>query len=67
VGWNDTATNESGYRVYRDGNLIATLGANATGYTDSPPYGGPYTYGVEAFNAAGASSRPTVVESGCIY
>ena len=67
VGWNDTATNESGYRVYRDGNLIATLGANATGYTDAPPYGGPYTYGVEAFNAAGASSRPTVVESGCIY
>jgi len=67
VGWNDTATDESGYRVYRDGNLIATLGANATGYTDGPPYGGPYTYGVEAFNAAGASSRPTVVESGCIY
>jgi hypothetical protein len=67
VGWNDTATNESGYRVYREGNLIATLGANATGYSDSPPYGGPYTYGVEAFNAAGASSRPTVVESGCIY
>ena len=67
VGWNDTATTESGYRVYRDGNLIATLGANATGYTDAPPYGGPYTYGVEAFNAAGASGRPTVVESGCIY
>ena len=67
VGWNDTATNEGGYRLFRDGNLIATLGANATGYTDAPPYGGPYTYGVEAFNAAGTSSRPTVVESGCIY
>jgi CSLREA domain-containing protein len=66
LGWNDAASNETGYRIYRNGNLIATLGANAGSYTDSPPYGGPYEYGVEAFNAAGASGRPTVVESGCI-
>ena len=64
--WIDAASNETGYRVYRDGNLIATLGANASSYTDSPPYGGPYQYGVEAYNAAGASGRPTVTESGCI-
>jgi len=46
---------------------IATLGPNSTGYTDAPPYGGPYTYAVESFNGAGPSSRPTVQESGCIY
>ncbi len=66
LGWIDAADNEDGYRVYRDGNLITTLGPNAKGFTDNPPYGGPYTYGVEAFNDAGASSRPTVQEAGCI-
>lgn len=66
IGWADVA-NESGYRVYRDGNLIATLGANATGYTDTPPNYQGHTYGVEAYNAAGTSSRPTVNEDGCLY
>jgi hypothetical protein len=63
----DNADNEEGYRVYRDGNLLATLGKNAKSYTDHPPYGGPYTYGVEAFNSTGVSDRPTVQEGGCIY
>jgi hypothetical protein len=67
LGWIDAADNEDGYRVYRDGNLIANLGSNAKGFTDTPPYGGPYSYGVEAFNSAGASPRPTVQEPGCIY
>ncbi len=64
--WLDQSNNEQGFRVYRDGTLIATLSANEVQYTDSPPYGGPYTYGVEAFNTAGASVRQTVNESGCI-
>ena len=67
LSWIDAAANEQGYRVYRDGALIVTLGPNATGYSDEPPGSGPYTYGVEAFNAAGASSRPTVLEPGCVY
>lgn len=67
LGWIDMADNEDGYRVYRDGNLIATLGPNANSYNDQPGYGGPYTYGAEAFNSAGASPRPTVQEQGCIY
>jgi hypothetical protein len=66
LSWNDVDGND-GYRVFRDGNLIATLGANAASFTDSPPDSGPYTYGVEAFNGAGASSRPTVNEPGCVY
>ena len=67
LSWIDVADNEDGYRVFRDGNLISTLGPNAKGFTDSPPFGGPYIYGVEAFNSAGASSQPTVQEPGCIY
>ncbi|NIS81777.1 MAG: hypothetical protein GTO14_16570, partial [Anaerolineales bacterium] len=67
LGWKDNAGNEDGYRVYRDAQLIATLGKNATSYTDNPPGSGPYTYNVEAFNGAGASSRPSVLEEGCLY
>jgi uncharacterized protein YraI len=65
--WMDVANNEDGYRVFRDGQLLATLGKNSTGYKDYPPGSGPYTYGVEAYNVAGTSSRPTVFEEGCIY
>lgn len=65
--WLDSSDNEDGFKVYRDGNVVATLGPNSTGFTDQPPYGGPYTYGVEAFNSAGSSSRRTVEEPGCIY
>jgi len=63
--WIDQADNEEGYRVYRDGTLIATLAANTTSFTEEPPSGAPHTYGVEAFNATGASQRPTVQDQGC--
>jgi uncharacterized protein YraI len=66
LGWQDLATNEQGYRVYRDNTLIATLGANATSYADIPPGSGPYTYKVEAFNNVGAASA-TTSDGGCIF
>jgi hypothetical protein len=65
IGWIDQADNEDGYRVYRDDGLIATLGANATSYTDNPTRPGPHTYEVEAFNTGGASSRQSVQDKGC--
>ena len=65
LGWTDVANNETGYRVYRDGALLETLPANSDSYTDSPPYGGPYTYAVEAYNQDAASADATVVEEGC--
>ena len=63
--WADVATDETGYRVYRNGELLASLAAGATMYTDLPPAGGPYTYEVEAVNAYGASPRASVTEVGC--
>lgn len=65
--WQDQSDNEDGYRVYRDGSLIAKLGPNSESYTDEPPGSGPYTYGVEAFNQSGSSDRETVHENGCLY
>jgi CSLREA domain-containing protein len=65
LSWDDKAEGEEGYRVYRDGSLVATLGPNATSYSESPPFGGPYQYGVEAFNEGGASNRTTVDVKSC--
>lgn len=63
--WNDVASNETGYRVYRNGELLETLPANADSFTDNPPLGGPYTYAVEAYNQDAASAEATVKEEGC--
>jgi CSLREA domain-containing protein len=64
--WIDMADNETGFHVYRDGQLIATLGANVNSYTDTnPSCNTSHTYGVEAYNDAGVSARPTLQERGC--
>ena len=63
--WVDNANNESGFRVYRDKELIGELKANVTVFNDLPPGSGPYQYFVEAFNSAGASSSSTIEDEGC--
>jgi hypothetical protein len=65
LNWIDAADNETGYRVYRDGVLIDTLPADSTSYVDNPPFGGPYTYAVEAFNDGGSSAQATVQPAAC--
>ena len=65
LAWFDQANNEQGFRILRDGQLIATLGANTQEYTDTPPYGGPYTYTIEVFNSAGINST-NMQEPGCL-
>jgi hypothetical protein len=59
--WTDNATNEDGYQVRRsfegdDWEVIATLAANTSSYTDATPeVGGANTYVVRAVNADGFS------------
>ncbi len=65
--WFDLADNESGYKVYRNGVLLATLPANSTSYVDNSPFGGPYTYDVVAFNDGGASPKASVIAKSCNY
>ncbi len=66
LSWTDVATNEDGYRVYRDGTQLATLAANATSFSDDTTMAGlvitgstppTITYAIEAFNAAGNSQQ----------
>lgn len=54
--WNDTSNNEDGFRIYRDGFEIASIGSNATSYVDETISSGEtYTYQVCAYNDNGES------------
>jgi hypothetical protein len=59
--WTDAASNEDGYRVYRDGSQIKELSAGVTAYTDNVPrIAGYYTYTIVAFNTVGESKAATM-------
>ena len=62
--WQDLATNEDGYYVYRNGTLLATLPANSTSYKDDATLARIYKlpgpppsidYQLQAFNSQGNS------------
>jgi hypothetical protein len=61
LNWNDNADRETGYRVYRNGELVMELPANTTTFNENIPYPGEQglTYIVEAFNEAGGASGST--------
>jgi hypothetical protein len=58
---------EDGYRVYRDGKLVATLSAGTTSYDDTSPDYNADAYRVEAYNDVGASASSTLNSEGCLY
>ncbi len=56
VGWSPS-TDDSyvyGYRVFADGQQVATVGGQATGYTAAGVRPGSHAYAVEAFDSASA-------------
>ena len=62
--WLDNAVNETGYRVYRvlgDGSLqlVTTLAADATTFSETGANYSTHTYAVQAFNAAGTLGEVT--------
>jgi len=52
LAWTDRSSSEEGYKVYRDGQVIATLAPNSTSYVDIAyvATGKTLSYSVEAFN-----------------
>lgn len=60
--WSDHADNETGYRVYRNNQLIGELPANSNAYTDNTTItvGTNISYSVEAYNDAGVSPQRTI-------
>lgn len=75
IAWNDNSNNESGFRIYHRARnpdtiwaLVATVGANATQYTDAHSFSKFKTieYAVEAYNNADSSARATLSVGECI-
>lgn len=64
LGWGDTS-GETGYRLYRNGALLITLGANATSQSDQAPKATSLTYELEAFNTLGKAARVTLSVPAC--
>lgn len=64
--WSDVM-NELGYRIYRDGVLIATLPFNSTIFDDVSPDYNPHSYRVQTYNDAGAADSPAQDSAGCLY
>ena len=59
IAWEDLSEDETGFQIVRDGEPIADLEANATGYADSPEPGS-YEYEVIAIGRCGDSPGVTV-------
>jgi hypothetical protein len=62
LAWTDRSTSEDGYKVYRDGQMIATLAPNSTFYVDVAyvATGKTLSYSVEAFNKDWQLSTNTI-------
>jgi hypothetical protein len=65
LNWKDNANNETGYRVYRNNELIVEFPANATQFSETINLsaGQSVTYKVVAFNEAGEASSKVVTLS----
>jgi putative hemolysin len=62
--WQDNSQSEEGFRLYRDGSLLATLTANITTYIDSSTQAGvTHIYNVEAYRGGIASDRSNEVSA----
>lgn len=64
--WNNVP-GELGYRIYRDGGLIATLPDNSTSYNDTSPDYNSHSYQVQSFNDAGSANSSAQNSEGCMY
>jgi uncharacterized protein YraI len=64
VIWKDRATDETGYRVFRNGELLAELPANSTSYTDILPSNQNLEYYIQVYGPGG-SANSSVMKIGC--
>lgn len=62
LAWTDRSNSEESYKIYRDGQIIATLDPNSTFYVDMAfvATGKTLSYSVEAFNANWQASTSTI-------
>lgn len=63
LSWTDNSSNETGFKIKRNGAVVATVAANTTTYTDSGLSANTaYTYTVCATNAGGNSADSNSID-----
>lgn len=63
IGWVDTSYNENGFKIYRNGSLVGSVGPNVTVFQDTGlQYGTTYTYSVAAYNGVGEIRSATTIQ-----
>jgi hypothetical protein len=67
VEWQDKATNEAGYRVFRDGESVAELPANSTSWTETIPLksGKSVSYYLQVYGPSGEANSSIMKLDGC--
>lgn len=64
--WVDASSDESGFRIYRDGVQVGEVPAGSTSFSEIAPGVGTFKYSVAAFNASGeAPANMNVTTSNC--
>ncbi len=60
--WEDKATNETGYRIFRDGEQVAELPANSTSFTETIPLesGKSATYYLQVYGPSGTVNTSNI-------
>jgi hypothetical protein len=63
--WEDKASNETGYRIFRDGAAVAELPANSTSFTETTPLesGEDATYYLQVYGPSGTVNTSTITIS----
>lgn len=64
VIWRDRATDETGYRVFRDGKLLVELPPDSTTYTDTLPKSPDVKYYIQVYSPGGTADS-SVMKAGC--
>jgi hypothetical protein len=56
VTWRDNANNETGYRIFRNDEMLVELPANSTAFTElfTPPEGQSASYSIQVYGPGGA-------------
>ena len=60
--WEDRATNETGYRIFRNGEAVVELAANSTSFTESIPMeaGKETTYYLQVYGPSGTANSSLI-------
>ena len=64
--WEDRATNETGYRIFRDGEMVAELPANSTSWTETTPLesGESVSYYLQVYGPSGTVNT-SIIKISC--